>query len=81
MSLLNQFLLRIVLMVAAIGIAAVLILWLFRWNMETQRSSMLSALIAGAFVGLALLFYRVLVHPIAVQIDAQWKNRSARLDG
>ena len=81
MSLTSQFLLRLLLMVAVVAASFVPVFWLFRWNHENQNSAIISALIAGLFVGAALAAYRLIVHPVATRIDAQRKNRSTSSDG
>ena len=78
MSLPMRFLVRILAMLMLLAAAAPLVFLAFRWNADVYQSQVLSAILAGAAVGIALGIYRLVVHPIAIQVDAQWRHRGAR---
>jgi hypothetical protein len=73
-----KFLTRGLAMTLLIAVAFTPIFWLYRWNFQVYQSRLLSAVIAGAFVGVGVTIYRLIVHPTAVQMDEQWKQRRSR---
>ena len=81
MSLFAKFFVRVVAMVLLIAVAFVPIFWLYRWNFQVHQSQLLSAIIAGIFIGVGATIYRLVVHPTAVLMDEQWKRRRSRRTG
>ena len=81
MSLFVKFLVRVLAMVLLIAVAFVPIFWLYRWNFQTYQSRLLSAVIAGVFIGVGATIYRLVVHPTALLVDEQWKQRRAERNG
>lgn len=81
MSLFLKLLARVLAMVLLIAVAFVPIFWLYRWNFQTYQSRLLTAIIAGAFIGVGATIYRLVVHPTAVLVDEHWKERRAGRNG
>ena len=76
-----QFFMRVIAAALLVVAAFVPVFWMYRWNIEVYQSRLLSALIAGVFVGTAATIYRLVVHPTATLMDRQWKQRrSGRAD-
>ena len=81
MSLSAKFFVRVVAMLLLIAVAFVPIFWLYRWNFQGYQSRLLSAILAGVLVGVGATIYRLVVHPAAVLMDGQWKQRRSRRTG
>ena len=81
MSASAKFFMRVVAAALLVAVAFVPVFWVYRWNIDVYQSRLLSALIAGVFVGIAAAIYRLVVHPTATLMDKQWKQqRSGRAD-
>ena len=81
MSLLVNFFMRVLAMLLLFAAAFIPIFWLYRWNIEVYQSQLLSTIIAAILVGVGVAIYRLIVHPTAVQIDEQWRQRRSRRAG